>query len=217
MRLMGLGLQLLLLLLAACTCAPPRHQAATSAVPVAVVGKVASDLAPTTPAVIADPAPATPIAGESAMKGKPPSALAPAPIHPPIARESTVHKPTAPVLTPATATSMAATPAVAIPPAAAAPLDLAALKQRLRDTPAIGVFTKLSLKNQVDDLLDQFRTHYRSSGPPAPSALRQHYDLLILKVLSLLQDRDPALARTIGSSREAIWGILSDPTKLAAI
>jgi hypothetical protein len=98
-----------------------------------------------------------------------------------------------------------------------APLDIAALEQRLRDTHAIGVFTKLSLKNQVDDLLAQFRAHFHGNGTPPLSGLRQRYDLLMMKVLSLLQDNDPALAQTIGSSREAIWGILSDPTKLAAI
>jgi len=102
-------------------------------------------------------------------------------------------------------------------PATAPPLDIAALEQRLKETHAIGLFTKLSLKNQVDDLLAQFKAHYRGNGAPPLSALRERYDLLMLKVLSLLQDGDPALAKTIGSSREAIWGILSDPNKLAAI
>ncbi len=97
------------------------------------------------------------------------------------------------------------------------PLDVAALEQRLKDTHAIGLFTKLSLKNQVDDLLAQFRAHFHGNGSPPLSDLRQRYDLLMLKVLSLLQDGDPPLAQTIGSSREAIWGILSDPNKLAAI
>jgi len=96
-------------------------------------------------------------------------------------------------------------------------LDLAALEQRLRDTHAVGVFTKLSLKNQVDDLLDQFRELYRSQprGPLTP--LRQRYDLLLLKVLTLLQDGDPPLATAIASSREAIWAILADPQKFASI
>ncbi len=102
-------------------------------------------------------------------------------------------------------------------PAATPPLDVAALEQRLKDTHAIGLFTKLSLKNQVDDLLAQFRTHFRGNGSPPLSDLRQRYDLLMLKVLSLLQDGDPPLAQTIGSSREAIWNILSDPNKLATI
>jgi len=39
-------------------------------------------------------------------------------------------------------------------PAATPALDLKSLEKRLRETTAIGVFTKLALKNQVDDLLD---------------------------------------------------------------
>ena len=49
---------------------------------------------------------------------------------------------------------------VAVPPAAAVPLDLDALEAQLRATKAIGVFTKISLKNKVDDLMKQFRDHY---------------------------------------------------------
>jgi hypothetical protein len=91
------------------------------------------------------------------------------------------------------------------------------LEQRLRETRAIGVFTKLSLKNQVDDLLGEFRSLYRDRNKRPTPALRQHYDLLLLKVLSLLQDSDPPLAQAIASSREAIWGILADPEKFAKI
>ena len=90
---------------------------------------------------------------------------------------------------------------------------MAALTARLRDTKAIGTFTKLALKNQVDDLLKQFRTHYASGRKASIDSLRQPYNMLILKVLSLLQDSDPALARTISASREAIWSILADRDK----
>jgi biotin operon repressor len=41
--------------------------------------------------------------------------------------------------------------------------------------------------------------------------------MLLLKVLALLQDSDPSLARTISGSREAIWGILADPDKFNAV
>ena len=98
-----------------------------------------------------------------------------------------------------------------------APLDVAALKARLRDTNAIGIFTKLALKNQVDDLLQRFRAHYGTGQKTGVAALRQPYDMLVLKVLALLQDSDPALARTISGSREAIWGILADREKFNAI
>lgn len=96
-------------------------------------------------------------------------------------------------------------------------LDLAQLEQRLRDTHAIGVFTKLSLKNQVDDLLNAFRA-FHSGRPKASLAdLHQRYDLLLIKVLSLLQDGDPPLAAAISASRDTIWGILVDPEKFQKV
>lgn len=97
------------------------------------------------------------------------------------------------------------------------PLDVAALKARLRDTHAIGVFTKLALKNQVDDLLKQFRAHYQSGQKTSIASLRQPYDMLVLKVLALVQDSDPSLARTIAGSREAIWSILADREKFNSV
>jgi hypothetical protein len=115
---------------------------------------------------------------------------------------------------PSKAPIAAATPVV--PPTSPA-LNLAALEQRLRDTHAIGVFTKLSLKNQVDDLLDQFRGSYQGRIKIPLANLRQRYDLLLLKVLTLLQDGDQQLATAIASSRETIWGVLADPKKFAAI
>jgi hypothetical protein len=108
---------------------------------------------------------------------------------------------------------------VTAPPPASQPasLDLNSLEQRLKDTHAIGVFTKLSLKNQVDDLLTELREFHKGSSKMQLPMLRQKFDLLILKVLSLLQNGDPPLAKAIASSREAIWGILMDPEKFAKI
>ena len=106
--------------------------------------------------------------------------------------------------------SAAATSAAAAALPAAAALDLASLEQRLRDTHAIGVFTKLSLKNQVDDLLAQFRAFYAGQGGLTLAGLRRTYELLLMKVVTLLQEDDPGLAGAVASSREAIWAILSD-------
>ena len=139
--------------------------------------------------------------------------------------------PTTKVDEPATKTpaKVAATPApaeparkkeVAAPPSVkppAAPLDLALLEKRLKETNAIGVFTKLTLKNQVDDLLSQFRAYYEGRVKTRLADLRQPYDLLILKVLALLQDRDPSLANAILASREEIWGILTDPVRFSTL
>jgi hypothetical protein len=128
-----------------------------------------------------------------------------------------------PVKIPAPVNPIASAPKQAVaakvreqPPMTSA-LDLMSLERRLRNTHAIGVFAKLSLKNQVDDLLEQFRGFYKGTIRMPLAALRQRYDLLMLKVLALLQDRDPPLAANIGASREAIWRILADPVKFATI
>jgi hypothetical protein len=143
-------------------------------------------------------APKAPIARaeEPAPGRKPPSAGKTAP------REATsAAKPAAPKTAVAERTP-------AKPPAAT--LDLQSLEQRLKDTDAIGVMTKLALKNQVDDLLDRFRDYYAGRTHATLADLRAPFDLLLMKVLSLLQDHDPALARTINQSREALRAILAD-------
>jgi hypothetical protein len=130
---------------------------------------------------------------------------------------SDTHAPKQPAqsaVAPATAHPPPATAAIKPP---AATLDLKGLEQRLRDTRAIGVFTKLSLKNQVDDLLGEFRLLYQGPNKHPSAQLRQRYDQLLLKVLGLLQEGDPQLAAAIASSREAIWNILADPEKFAKI
>jgi hypothetical protein len=96
-------------------------------------------------------------------------------------------------------------------------LDLEALKTELKQTKAIGVMTKLSLKNKVDDLLGEFRKHHAGKPKPTLAELRRSYDLLIMKVLSLVQDRDAPLAAEIVSSREQIWVMLADPKKFATL
>jgi hypothetical protein len=102
-------------------------------------------------------------------------------------------------------------------PVAAPALDLAALKEQLKETKAMGVFTKITLRNQVDDLLQQFRDYYLGKSKVNMTQLRRSYDLLLMKVLSLLQDADQKLAAAIVFSREAIWGLLADPKKFATL
>ncbi|MDP9066404.1 MAG: hypothetical protein M3O06_11120, partial [Pseudomonadota bacterium] len=99
---------------------------------------------------------------------------------------------------------------VAQAPAAAPALDLKSLQERLRNTSAIGVFTKLSLKNQVDDLLGSFRAYHGGQAQPSLEQLRQRYNDLLGKVVGLLKSEDAPLAATIASSRDAIWAKLAD-------
>jgi len=197
----------------------------------------AAEAAPATPAPAASPAPPPPtsapppaapaIASPPAASPASPASGSPGAAAPAAAsstartgtaatNEPPPRAPAAPRAQPPAAAPAA--PAAAKPAApAAAALDLNGLEQRLRDTRAIGVFTKLSLKNQVDDLLSEFRTYHKGRTPPTLTQLRQQYEVLLMKVVTLLQDGDPTLARSVASSREAIWGVLTDPAKFANI
>ena len=75
------------------------------------------------------------------------------------------------------------------------------------------MLTKLSVKNQADDLLAQFRDYHQQEGAATLPDLRHSYDMLVLKLLSLVQDGDPPLATDINRSRTAIWDILADQRK----
>ena len=177
---------------------------------------------PLPPAVSPQPVQATPtvVVTEAVADVKTPAAVSegPARTAPPMVR--------VPARTSTPVTAAVVVPAVApvvLPPVTASaakepPLDVAALKARLRDTSAIGMFTKLALKNQVDDLLKMLRASHESHGTQSGSiaSLRQSYYALVAKVLLLVEEGDPPLARTILGSREAIWTILADPEKFKA-
>jgi hypothetical protein len=148
--------------------------------------------------------------GCAGMAHKPPTALSP-PDAPTVTGGAATPRPAPPALPTAAAPAkppvqapVAAAPAKSATPAAAAvkpqaapPLDLKTLESRLKQTPAIGVFTKLTLKNQIDALLDQFRAFYQGKLKISLAELRRSYDMLVLKVLALLQDADPPLASAI--------------------
>jgi hypothetical protein len=216
----------LALLAAACTAiervpappetAQPRAPEIASAPPSPAVPSAAESTGPSptaaTSAALEAPTAvaAVPAAAQGASKSEAPASRAPAKSASP-ATQSAKASPTGEVLKGGPAESQTPIARKPEPP----PLDLASLETRLKETKAIGVMTKIALKNQVDDLLDQFRAFYQGRLKITLAELRKSFDLLVLKVLSLLQDSDPSLASAIVASREAIWGILSDPVKFA--
>ena len=183
---------------------------ATPPVPAQAAAPAGAPASPSQPS--ASPPAATPGNAAAATQALPPQSSAAANARSP----STAPK--SPASNPRSTSPRPAQPSPPQPAVAAAPaLDLKALEQRLRDTSAIGVFTKLTLKNQVDDLLAQFKAFHQGHSQVTLAQLRQKYEELLLKVVSLLQDGDPALASAISASREAIWNVLTDPKKFANI
>ncbi|MCW5574996.1 MAG: hypothetical protein KIT13_02770 [Burkholderiales bacterium] len=166
---------------------------------------------------VAAPTPAPAIAPSPASEKPAAPAAAPAAKAAPVAAEKPAAKPPAKTAAPAPQQKTAAQPPAAPPPQEAMPaMALATLEQRLKDTNAIGLFTKLALKNQVDDLVNRVRAHHEGNGATL-AQLRQAYDQLLAKVHGLLKDGDPALAGSIMASREAIWQVLTDPVKFAKL
>ena len=92
-------------------------------------------------------------------------------------------------------------------------LDFSSLVTRLRKTKAINLRTKVAVKNESDDLLEQARAYHARTGETTLADLRRSYDSLFQELHSLLEDGDPPLARDIDRSRAAIWEILADPRK----
>ncbi|MGH8504328.1 MAG: hypothetical protein ACREVE_18125 [Gammaproteobacteria bacterium] len=95
--------------------------------------------------------------------------------------------------------------------------DLADLENRLRETDAIGLFTKLSLKAQVDNLVDDFRAFHSGEGSLDIESLRQRYQALLSETLALVEIGDPELYADISRARRALWTVLADELKFASL
>lgn len=90
-------------------------------------------------------------------------------------------------------------------------VDLASLERRLTDTRAVGLFTKISIKNDATRLHSALRKHHDGQQPPTLAELEERYELLLQQIIVLLRDKDPDLAHAIAASRDPLWRSLADP------
>jgi hypothetical protein len=176
------------------------------------------------PAPAEQPASSSPAPTIAAPSGAAARETATAPVAPPATIAQSAVKPASPA---AKAPAAAAKAPVAEPTkkASAAPevakkaaptLDLTSLEQRLKNTDAIGVLTRSrsrtrSMTCSINSAgsIGQAQDHAGRAAPGLRPAG--------VEGAGVLQDSDPALASAIVASREAIWGILSDPAKFATI
>ena len=172
----------------------------------------ASDSSEATSAPAAAPAPETAAPPPSNPAAATATPAAPAP-EPAPASDAVATAPSRPTTEPAIVAAPNPPPVSVASQQSADTLDFSSLGARLRTTKAIGVLTKISVKNQADDLLVQFREYHNRQSAATLRDLRVSYDMLVLKLLSLVQDGDPRLATEINRSRTAIWNILSDQRK----
>lgn len=117
---------------------------------------------------------------------------------------------------PAPTPAPAAAPATKEPIVASAPkakgFDLDMLTKRLKQTGAIGVFTKLAINSDATDLIDAVKKYRQLAVLQTKLAeVRSRFDGLVIKILALLED-DLQLARDIYVAREQIWSNLLEVT-----
>ena len=84
-------------------------------------------------------------------------------------------------------------------------ISMEELVERLKETEAIGVFTKLAIRSDVLDFKESINTYRKKKKLESYIGhLRERFDGLLLKILALLE-RDPPLSRDIQHARESIW------------
>ena len=90
-------------------------------------------------------------------------------------------------------------------------IDLEGLINRLKKSRAVGMMTKIKLNGQINTLLDKFKVYHAGKSPYSIEQLREQFDLLYLKVVSLIQDKDTDLHKQLCFSWDLIWDQLHDP------
>jgi hypothetical protein len=94
-------------------------------------------------------------------------------------------------------------------------VDLDLLAQGLAKSGAVGVLDKLRLKSSIDELVGRFKAFHRGAGPYTLAELQEQYDLLMMRIARLLQDKDFALHGQLCNAWDSIWATLQDRARFA--
>ena len=105
---------------------------------------------------------------------------------------------------------------VEVQPVAFEKVNLEGLRSSLRETNAIGFTTKLSLRRELDLLLESFGDYHDGRGDQTLLSLRERFSTLLASTLSLLREDDPKLFRKLEAARDDLWLIVSAPEKFEA-
>ena len=90
-------------------------------------------------------------------------------------------------------------------------LDLDELSDRIANTKAVGILSKLSMKRDVDKLEKDLRAYHKGGVSVTLEQLKERYDLMVHKLLIQIQDKDAQLAKDVARVRDDLWKRLADP------
>jgi len=96
-------------------------------------------------------------------------------------------------------------------------LDVATLRIRLKDTPAIGFIAKLRLKSEIEDLVSDVAAYHAGHPTKTLDELHARYRNLVVRVVGQLEQGDGALAHDLTESTDHLWEALADPGQFASL
>lgn len=96
-------------------------------------------------------------------------------------------------------------------------VDLHALAEELRKTKSISIFKKNGLKNDIYKFIDSVKRYHDGETKYSLQQLQTHYNLLLMKIAAMTDNKDPKLHQKICNAWEVIWSDLEDPQKFKAL
>lgn len=94
--------------------------------------------------------------------------------------------------------------------------DLGALETKIRNTDAIDLFSKISLKYEISSLIDEMARAHETRNAAGFTGQRARFERLIDRTVVMLSKGDIVFAKEVEDSREALWRFLNSPEKLLA-
>ena len=96
-------------------------------------------------------------------------------------------------------------------------VDFETLEKRIRKTSAIGGLSKLKLSGDINKMVEDLKTYHAGNSPHTLEQHREQYDLLYMKVVSQVQDKDPELFNQLCNAWDPIWAELQDENNLKKV
>ena len=95
--------------------------------------------------------------------------------------------------------------------------DLHKLADALGKSDAVGWVEKLRLKSSIDDLIGRMRDFHNGAKRYTLAQLQEQYDLLMMRIAGLLQDKDKMLHGQLCNAWHSIWATLQDRQRFEAM
>ena len=92
-------------------------------------------------------------------------------------------------------------------------VDLEILADMLARTTAVSLFTKLSLKKDINKVLARMEEYHAGQGKFSLEQLEEQYNLLLMKIAAHLQDKDLKTHRHLCNAWLVIWEDLKNPER----